>query len=196
MFHELGHLLISLLWKVKVYACSFGFGKILLHKKWKNIDWRISLIPFGGYCDIEENLNKPNNLYSISYWKQLTIILAGVSVNFFIACICYLINYQSIKTGLIIDWYLLKALITQDYGILHFINFSNINYFFLLVGFTNSTLAFSNLLPIPALDGGYIWLLLLRRKLSEKTYKFIIKLGFIFVVGLQFWLIWYLYLRG
>lgn len=195
MFHELGHLIIALFWKIKVHACSFGFGKILLHKKWKGIDWRISAIPLGGYCDIEENIYKPNNLHSISYWKQMTIILAGVSVNLIIAFICYLINYKSIITGLGFDWYLLKAFILKDNILLYSTVFKlkTVNMFLLQCSFINITLGISNLIPIPALDGGFIWLLPLRKKLSEKVYKLIIGLGFVSLVFLQVWLFWYLY---
>lgn len=195
--HELGHLLMALFWKIKVYACSFGFGKILLHKKWKNIDWRISAIPLGGYCEIEEDLKKSNNLYSISYWKQLTIILAGVFVNFLIAFICYWIQFKSIRMGLIIDWNLLRGFWLHDhtelYNILLNINIKHINFFLLQCGFINITLAIGNCLPIPALDGGYIWLLLLRKKITEKMYKLIILLGFIFVILLQIYFVWHIY---
>ena len=191
--HELGHLLMALFWKVKVHACSFGFGKVLLHKKWKNIDWRISLIPLGGYCDIEENLNKPNSLYSISYWKQLTIILAGVSVNFLIAFICYLINYHSIKTGLIIDWLLLKSFVIKDYSILLFLSSTNINLFLLQCGFINITLAIGNLIMIPPLDGGLLWLILLKEKISAKIYKIINIIGLILVILIQVIILMYIF---
>jgi len=197
-FHELAHLFMALFWKVKVHACSFGFGKVLLHKKWKEIDWRISAIPLGGYCDIEEDLNKPNNLYSISYWKQLTIILAGVLINFLIAFICYWINFQSIKTGLMVDWLLIKAFLLKDETILYQMIYylQTVHVIILECSLLNITLAITNLFPIPALDGGYIWLLPLRKKLSEKIYKLIIGIGFGSLVISQFWLIWYLYYKG
>jgi membrane-associated protease RseP (regulator of RpoE activity) len=189
---------MSLLWHVKVRACSFGFGKILLHKEWKNIDWRISLIPFGGYCDIEEGLNLPNSLYSITYYKQLSIILAGVGINFLISCICYLINYGSIKTGIIIDLYLLKMIIFKNYNLVCPINldFMRINLFLLECGFMNLILAISNLIPLPALDGGYIWLLLLRKKMTNKVYKWVIICGFVFIIILQLVLFVYIYLKN
>lgn len=198
IFHELGHLFMSLFWKVKVKACAFGFGKVLLHKKWKGIDWRICAIPFGGYCDIEEKLNTSNSLYSIHYFRQLDIILAGVGMNFLISSICYLINYGSIKTGLIIDWYLLKFCLTKQYDALNILllNLGNINFFLLECSFINTTLGIANLLPLPSLDGGFVWLLLLRKKITEKTYSQIIKFGFIFVILIQIIFCYYFYFRS
>ena len=158
LLHELGHLLMALFWNVKVKACSFGFGKVLLHKKWKGIDWRISLIPLGGYCDIEEELDKPNSLYSISYWKQLTIILAGVFVNLLIAFVCYLIQYGSIIKGIMYDSIIIQAFLTKDYYLFSLIVWNIPNVYLLQCSLVNITLAISNLLPLP--DAGrcaYLW---------------------------------------
>ena len=51
--HEGGHFLAAILCGVKVEAFSIGMGPVLLHKKIKNIDWRISLLPLGGYCSMK-----------------------------------------------------------------------------------------------------------------------------------------------
>ena len=115
LIHEFGHLLSALYFNVKVKAFSLGFGTVILHKKWKNIDWRLSLLPFGGYCDIEESITDKNSLSNIVYWKQVIILMAGVFLNFMLAVICYLIQYKSIIKGLYIDFMLLKPMIVKDY---------------------------------------------------------------------------------
>ena len=49
-FHELGHFIFAKLFGVVVEAFSIGFGPVLLHKKINDTDYRLSLIPLGGYC--------------------------------------------------------------------------------------------------------------------------------------------------
>lgn len=195
IFHELAHLVTAVLLKVRVYAFSIGFGKILLSKIWKTIDWRISLIWLGGYCNLEERPNVPNSIYDLSYWKQALIILAGVVVNFVIACICYLLHFKSISYGLWYDWSIIKYIFMCRYDLLFdfFYMYPIKNIFLLELSLLNLTLFISNLLPIPPLDGGYLWLFPLRKKLSEWWYEFIIKVGLTIVIGLQIYLVWYLY---
>ena len=179
ILHEMGHLVASLLFKVKVKAFSIGFGKILWHKEWKGIDWRISLIPLGGYCDIEESIDKENSLINIAYWKQVIILLAGVSLNFLIACICYLIQFSSITKGIIVDLFILKYIFLRDYtSIAPFINDLNLNFYLIQLSFLNLFVAITNLIPFPSLDGGYLWIFPLRRKMSEKFYKRLIGISF------------------
>lgn len=48
--HEMGHFIAARLCGVRVEAFSLGMGPVLLHKNWRGTDWRISLIPLGGYC--------------------------------------------------------------------------------------------------------------------------------------------------
>jgi len=190
IIHEFGHLFASLLFNVKVKAFSVGFGKILLHKTWKGIDWRISLLPFGGYCDIEEGLTTENSLACIPYWKQFIILTAGVNLNLLIALVVYLIHYGSIAKGLYIDWNFLMFMINGDTTI----NFSvplNFNISLFYVSFLNLTLFLFNMIPFPALDGGYLWLMPLRRKMGETFYRYLISISFYFLMVGQVVLIIY-----
>ena len=52
LIHETGHLIAARICGVKVEAFSVGMGPILLHKTIKNTDYRLSLIPLGGYCEM------------------------------------------------------------------------------------------------------------------------------------------------
>lgn len=47
--HELGHFLAAIKNGVYVEEFAFGFGPKVFSKKWKNVDYRINLIPLGGY---------------------------------------------------------------------------------------------------------------------------------------------------
>ena len=107
IFHEFGHFLAAKLFGVKVESFSVGFGPILLHKKIRGTDYRLSLIPLGGYCGmkgendfrnaIEQNLKEvggdSDSLYGVHPIKRAAIGFAGPFFNFIFAIICFsLIN--------------------------------------------------------------------------------------------------------
>ena len=50
LIHETGHFVAAKLSGVTVEAFSIGMGPVLFHKTIKGTDFRISLIPLGGYC--------------------------------------------------------------------------------------------------------------------------------------------------
>jgi len=112
----------------------------------------------------------------------MIIALSGVFVNLMIAFICYLINYGSIKIGLIIDFEALKFFFTQDFTqINYYLTMYNPNFILLQLSLINITCFISNLIPWPALDGGFIWLCLMERVWKnnyEKYLQIIVKIGF------------------
>jgi len=192
LIHEFGHLITALYFKVNVKAFSLGFGPVILHKKWKNIDWRLSLLPFGGYCDIEESIKIKNSLSNIAYWKQVIILMAGVFLNFMLAVICYLIQYKSISRGIIIDLMILKPMIIKDYYyVALLLETVKANIYLTQISFLNLFLCITNLLPIPALDGGYLWMLPMRRMIGEKLFKIIVYTSFAILMIGQFIIIYY-----
>ncbi len=107
LFHEFGHFLAAKLFGVKVESFSVGFGPILLHRTIKGTDYRLSLIPLGGYCGMkgendfreamEKNLKEvngePDSLYGVHPIKRAAIGFAGPFFNFIFAIFCFsLIN--------------------------------------------------------------------------------------------------------
>ena len=107
LFHEFGHFLAAKLFGVKVESFSIGFGPILLHRTVKGTDYRLSLIPLGGYCgmkgenEFREAMDKgftevngePDSLYGVHPLKRATIGFAGPFFNFIFAIFCFsLIN--------------------------------------------------------------------------------------------------------
>lgn len=107
LFHEIGHFLAAKLFGVKVESFSVGFGPVLFHKTIKGTDYRLSLLPLGGYCGmkgedeyrkaIEENLPEipaePDSLYGVHPLKRALIGFAGPFFNFILAVIfCSLVN--------------------------------------------------------------------------------------------------------
>jgi regulator of sigma E protease len=91
--HELGHFLVAKLLKVRVEVFSLGFPPKLVSKQVGETDYRISVVPLGGYVKLlGENPNDevPPELISRSFlhrplWQRAAIILAGPIFNFLFA---------------------------------------------------------------------------------------------------------------
>jgi regulator of sigma E protease len=100
--HELGHFLMGKLCKVRIEAFSIGFGKVLLHKKVGDTDYRISLIPLGGYVkffgdDEKDGVVPPEQkhltLQGQSVGRRALIVSAGPIFNFILAVILFMFVY-------------------------------------------------------------------------------------------------------
>src|SRR2546423_15411079 len=50
--HEFGHFIVAKLLKIRVETFSFGFGPRLFGRKVGTTDYRISLVPLGGYVKL------------------------------------------------------------------------------------------------------------------------------------------------
>jgi len=93
--HEFGHFLVAKLVKVRVEVFSLGFPPKLVSKKIGDTDYRISVIPLGGYVKmLGENPHDevPPELIPYSFlhrplWQRTAIVLAGPAFNFFFAVI-------------------------------------------------------------------------------------------------------------
>lgn len=111
-FHEFGHFIFAKLFKVKVLSFSIGMGPIFLHKTVNETDYRLSLLPFGGYCGmegendfrkaLEEKLDSvpktPGSLYAVHPLKRAMIAFAGPMFNFILAIIAFsIINMVGYK---------------------------------------------------------------------------------------------------
>ena len=100
--HELGHFLASKASGVAVEAFSIGMGPVLLHKEWRGTDWRLSLLPFGGYCamkgekDFEESFDKnvvleKDSFYGVKAAFRAAIGFAGPFTNFLFAVFAFFV---------------------------------------------------------------------------------------------------------
>src|SRR5688500_14596195 len=99
--HEAGHFLFAKLFKVRVLVFSFGFGKRLFGFNRGGTDYRVSLIPLGGYVRMagdtpEENLDgAPDEYLSKPKWQRFLILLAGPGFNFLIAILFATLLFMS-----------------------------------------------------------------------------------------------------
>jgi regulator of sigma E protease len=89
--HESGHFFVAKFFKVRVLVFSFGFGKRLFGFRHGDTDYRVSLIPLGGYVRMagdspEENVaGKPDEFLSKPKWQRFLILFAGPFMNVLIA---------------------------------------------------------------------------------------------------------------
>jgi regulator of sigma E protease len=89
--HESGHFFMAKLFKVRVLVFSFGFGKRLFGFRKGATDYRVSMIPLGGYVRMagdnpEENQpQNPDEFLSKPKWQRLLILVAGPVMNLVIA---------------------------------------------------------------------------------------------------------------
>ena len=85
--HEMGHYLAARAMGVAVDSFSIGFGKVLLKKKLWGTEWRLSLIPFGGYImprgeqDYNNEKNDPKSFWAAAPWRRGVIAVMGPVFN-------------------------------------------------------------------------------------------------------------------
>jgi regulator of sigma E protease len=92
-FHEAGHFLVARLFKFPIEVFSIGFGKRLFGFLRNGTDYRVSLVPLGGYVKIvglgpdESDVvdgQAPQNLLG-TRWQRFLVLLAGPAVNLILA---------------------------------------------------------------------------------------------------------------
>ena len=93
--HEFGHFLMAKLFGVRVDAFSLGFPPKVLHKQIGETDYRLSVIPLGGYVKLFGENPKdevPPELEPVSFshhplWHRFLIVLAGPVFNLIFAAL-------------------------------------------------------------------------------------------------------------
>src|ERR1017187_5882619 len=90
--HELGHFIVAKLCGVRVEAFSFGFGPRLFGFKYGDTDYKVCLLPLGGFVKMtgenpgeEEPVDDPAAFTSHPRWQRMLIGLAGPTANFVLA---------------------------------------------------------------------------------------------------------------
>ena len=84
-FHELGHFLFCKLFNIYVSTFSIGFGPQILKKKIGETLFTISLIPIGGYVEIEmgqtEGISSERYIDTKPYWQKFLVVFGGILFN-------------------------------------------------------------------------------------------------------------------
>jgi regulator of sigma E protease len=97
--HEFGHYAVAKLFKVRVEVFSLGFGKRLFGFRRGDTDYRISLLPLGGYVKMagenpmEAKTGDPGEFMSHPRWQRFLIAIAGPAMNIILAFVVLSVLY-------------------------------------------------------------------------------------------------------
>ncbi len=97
--HELGHFLFAKLFKIRVDEFGFGYPpRMFKIFRWKNTDFTMNWIPFGGFVrifgesddgkELEESEKKVSLVYK-PRWQQIVVMFGGILFNIIFAWIIF-----------------------------------------------------------------------------------------------------------
>ncbi|HYY42939.1 MAG TPA: RIP metalloprotease RseP [Pyrinomonadaceae bacterium] len=94
ILHEFGHFIVAKLLKIRVETFSVGFGPRLFGRRWGTTDYRLSLIPLGGYVklggdesnapiegDGESDIPVAERFDLRPRWQKFLVMIAGPTMN-------------------------------------------------------------------------------------------------------------------
>ncbi len=211
--HEGGHFLVAKLCKVKVNEFAIGFGPAIWKRQSKETKYALRLIPLGGFVSMEgetEASSDKNAFNKASISKRIAIVSAGAIVNIIFGTLLFTIlnsiMYGDIRAGLSATGNFfaltingLKMLFTGQIGVKELtgpIGISQIvsdthgiYQYLYIMAVVSVSLGITNLLPIPALDGGKIFILIIeairRKPLKENVEMQIQLIGFSFLIAMS-----------
>lgn len=116
VIHELAHYANAKSVGLPVRAFSVGMGPVLLRKQWRGTEWRLSLLPLGGYVDLpgmaaeaddDGKLYHPQEgLATKNIWEKLWVLIGGVIANYILAVLLLAIvttlqpSFRGLTTGM------------------------------------------------------------------------------------------------
>jgi len=198
ILHELFHFLAAKAIGIKVPVFSLGLWKPYIKKVFKGTEFRITpWLLVGAYVELEGDKSKHKVGWKAQpYLQKLFIVYAGILANLLIVLICYAIHYKSVTVGLTADITLWRAIISKDTVLLYSILAATKSLPLLVMSSVNLGLAVINLIPLPAVDGGFFWIFALEKVLKDKfmlVYNVLISWGLYVALLLQLILCWYLF---
>ncbi|MDQ3584153.1 MAG: site-2 protease family protein, partial [Acidobacteriota bacterium] len=94
VIHEFGHFIVAKLFGMRVETFSVGFGPRLFGWRWGTTDYRLSLIPLGGYVKLggdesnapiegagESNIPARERFDLRPRWQKFLVMVAGPVMN-------------------------------------------------------------------------------------------------------------------
>ena len=107
--HELGHFLGARLCGINVDAFSIGWGRPILKKKIRGVEYRLGMFPLGGYCkmqgdndyrEVYENIQKgisppAGSFFAASPARRIVVAFAGPLFNLIFAIIALSVIWGS-----------------------------------------------------------------------------------------------------
>lgn len=102
--HELGHFMAAKFFGVRVETFSLGFGRRLFGWKKGDTDYRVSVLPLGGYVKMsgenpgEALTGDPGEFMAHPRWQRFFIAVMGPAMNIVLAVVLltglYMVKYQ------------------------------------------------------------------------------------------------------
>ena len=191
--HELGHFVFAKLTGIPIAVFSVGFGPKIWKYKKRETEYCISIFPLGGY--ILPAINDEKEFYQIPVLKRIIFCIGGPLANVFLPVIVLSIlnifNPGSSLAGIFINPFIktsnllfnmlqtIPEIFVSPENLSGIVGIVNTGSQFIASSFQNTiklfillslNLAVFNMLPIPALDGGKIFLYLLE-KIHPKLLK-------------------------
>ncbi len=186
LIHEAGHFIAARCVSLPIRTFSIGFGPALFRFRSGITEYRVSLIPLGGY--VLPDIDDEADFFRFPVYKRILLSLGGPLANVAAALVCYgILNSLSPAPTLIgivcTPWLQVAAtaaamlqslgqifqhadqvsgivgIVTQG-GAFIGAGVANVIKF---TAFMSLNLAIVNMLPIPALDGGKVILYLLEK---------------------------------
>ncbi len=105
--HEFGHFVFARIFGVGVHVFSLGFGRRIFGFQHKGTDYRVSLLPIGGYVMMEgadpfmdggEGLDDPTSSTAFlnkPVWQRLIIVAAGPAANLVLPVVLFSALYMA-----------------------------------------------------------------------------------------------------
>ena len=104
LIHEFGHYAVAKLLGVRVEQFAIGFGKRLVGFRKGDTDYRINILPLGGYVKMsgenpmDERTGDPGEFMSHPRWHRFLIAIAGPTMNILLAIVLlttvYMVHYE------------------------------------------------------------------------------------------------------
>jgi regulator of sigma E protease len=114
--HEFGHFIVAKKSGVRVERFSIGFGPPLWRKQWRDTEYRLALVPLGGYVKMygeqldETTSDSEGSFLHQSVWKRIPIVAAGPGFNLLFAVLLIAFIHtmgipveKSVRLGKILD---------------------------------------------------------------------------------------------
>lgn len=167
LIHEAGHFLFAKLFNVPTPLFSIGFGPALYSYSIRQTIFKVCLIPFGGYVEMDQEV-----FVQLTYLPKLLIIMAGIFFNLIFAyaiLFFYSTRNKSTLKKTLMDVIKPSSSTKQTtlesnnnnvigpIGIINMIGKSlaiNSQYFWLMLAIISLNIGLFNILPLPFFDGG------------------------------------------
>jgi len=107
LVHEAGHFAAAKICRVRVEAFAFGFGPRLFGLKYGDTDYKVCLLPLGGFVKMtgenpsdqsaEEIVSDPGAFTSHPRWQRMLIGVAGPTANFLLTFVLMFVYFAFVN---------------------------------------------------------------------------------------------------